>query len=470
MNLILQTDSYKLSHYRQYPPGTKTIYSYLESRGGVYNETVFFGLQYYLKRYLAGKAFTAWDIDDAYDIAAEHFGNPSLFNKAGWEKLFKKYGGYLPLSIKAVPEGSVIPVSNVLMTVENTDPEFPWLTNFVESLLLKVWYPTTVATLSREVKKIVKKYLEATGDVAGLPFKLHDFGYRGVSSEESAMIGGASHLVNFLGSDTLLAIDMIKQYYKSKEVISKSIPASEHSTITSWGMMYERKAYENMLEQYPTGLVACVSDSYDIFNACENLWGGELRDRVMKRDGVLIIRPDSGDPCPTILKVLDILGDKFGFTKNDKGFKVLDPHVRVIQGDGVNPSSIERILNTMQWRQWSADNIAFGMGGALLQKMDRDTQSFAFKCSAMEDEKGWHSVFKTATGKKSKKGKLFLGKHEDGTYETLTWAQYPLDRDPEISKKMEKELYGNDILQEVFRDGVILKETTLDKVRELASL
>jgi nicotinamide phosphoribosyltransferase len=482
-NFLLRTDSYKLTHSRQYPPDTEIVYSYLEARGGLYDYTVFFGLQYYLKKYLEGPLFNQHDIDEADDFCKAHFGQ-DLFNRRGWELILKKHGGKLPLLIKSVPEGTVVPVKNVLMTVENTDPEVPWLTNYVESLLLKVWYPTTVATQSREVKRIILKYLELTGSPDVLMFKLHDFGYRGVSSEESAAIGGAAHLVNFSGTDTVVGINLLKHYYHSTKMPGFSIPASEHSTITSWGRDHELEAYDNMLNQYPTGLVACVSDSYDIFHACSELWGTQLKDRVLARDGVLVIRPDSGDPAPTVLKVLSILGDKFGTIQNSKGFKLLDLHVRIIQGDGVNPSTIERILDTMKWQGWSADNITFGMGGALLQKLDRDTQQFAFKCSAIRRAGKWHDVYKTATGKESKRGRLLLMKSESTkTFTTINTEEF-FDYHSEFQEgtnqqeyqKFKKEVNTPHFFDNIgylktrFENGVIYNEPHLDDLRQRAEV
>src|ERR1700745_868768 len=183
MNFLLRTDSYKFTHWKQYPPNTTGIYSYLESRGGMFPNTVFFGLQYYLKTYLEGPRFTRDDIAQADEFCRQHFGS-DLFNRDGWTRLFKKHHGNLPVRIKAVPEGTVVPLQNVLVTIENTDPEFPWLTNYLETLLLKVWYPTTVATLSREIKKIIGGFLERTGDPSLLPFKLHDFGYCGAERSQ----------------------------------------------------------------------------------------------------------------------------------------------------------------------------------------------------------------------------------------------------------------------------------------------
>lgn len=454
-NIILMSDSYKVSHYKQYPPNTQKVYSYFESRGGEFDKTVFFGLQYFLKRYLQGVVISKEKIEEAAVIFSQHFGDDKLFNKEGWYRLLEKHNGKLPVKIKAVPEGTLVNTHNVLMTIENTDEEFYWLTNYLETLLVQVWYPTTVATLSYHCKQMMKDYAEVTGtDISSLDFKLHDFGFRGVSSVESAMIGGLAHLLNFKGTDTVASLVCAKDYYNSTQCPAFSIPAAEHSTITSWGKDKEKEAYENMLEQYPTGLVACVSDSYDIYKACENIWGKQLREKVLQRDGCLVIRPDSGDPEEVVVKVLQILDNKFGSTINEKGYKVLNNKVRVIQGDGVNFESIESILQNMVVNGFAVDNIAFGMGGALLQKLNRDTQKFAFKCSAIKKHDEWCEVYKkpvTDKGKDSKKGLLKLIKVENKYYTV------------QIDNKDTK--WSEDKLVTVFEDGEIKKEYAFEECR-----
>jgi nicotinamide phosphoribosyltransferase len=452
-NFLLQTDSYKVTHWPQYPKGTQTVYSYLESRGGQFPETVFFGLRYYLKKYLQGVRVYGDNIREASEITRMHFGR-DLFNGDGWRHILRDHNGHLPLRIKAPAEGVVVPVHNVLMTIENTCPQCYWLTNYVESVLLKVWYPITVATLSREIKKTILAFLHQTGDPSTIDFKLHDFGYRGVSSEESAAIGGAAHLVNFKGTDTFAGLMLAREFY-GEAMAGFSVPASEHSTITSWGREHEVDAYRNMLTTYPEGLVACVSDSYDIFNACENLWGGVLREEVNKRNGTLIVRPDSGDPATVVLKCLEILGGKFGYTTNSKGYKVLSPRVRVIQGDGVNQWSIRDILGAMAGRGWSADNLAFGMGGKLLQGVDRDTQKFAIKCSSITINGEEQDVYKqpvTDSGKDSKRGRLSL---VDVEGDLRTIPEYPGGT------------FG-DLLETVFENGEIVQDYTFRKIRERA--
>lgn len=455
-NILLNTDSYKASHAFQYPPGTKYVYSYIESRGGKFDRTVFFGLQMYLKEYLS-KPITQAMIDEAADFWAAH-GEP--FNKDGWEYILNHHNGYLPVEVKAVPEGLVVPVHNVLCTVVNTDPECFWLTTFVETSILRaIWYANTVATLSWQAKKFIRYALEkSSDDVEGqLPFKLHDFGARGVSSNESAAIGGAAHLVNFMGTDTVVGVLAARRYYGA-HMAGFSIPAAEHSTITSWGRENESKAYANMLKQFarPGSLVAVVSDSYDIMNAAGNIWGGELKQAVIDSGATVVIRPDSGDPLTVPVDVIERLGEKFGYTINKKGYKVLPSCIRVIQGDGITIDSLPIILDNLLNRGWSADNIAFGMGGGLLQMVNRDTQKFAMKCSAMYINGEWHDVYKdpvTDTGKRSKKGRLVLTR-ENGKWETVRantghdWA---------------------DNLATVFMNGKILKEYTFDEIREASN-
>jgi nicotinamide phosphoribosyltransferase len=454
-NLLLMTDSYKQSHWKQYPEGTTSVYSYFESRGGEFPETVFFGLQYFIKRYLEGQVVTKEKIDEAESYFKPHMG---IFNRKGWEYIFKVHGGKLPVRLKAVPEGTIVPVKNVLMTIENTDPNCFWLTNFLETILVQVWYPTTVATISRECKKVIANYLAQTSEsLDGLPFKLHDFGCRGVSSMESAGIGGAAHLVNFMGTDTVPALVVARKYY-GENMAGYSIPAAEHSTITSWGRNDELAAFNNMLTQYPSGLVAVVSDSYDIYNACTNLWGGKLKTQVIGRNGCVVVRPDSGEPTETVPEILRRLWTAFGGTTNSKGHKLLDPHIRVIQGDGVNLGSIGAILEAVKKAGFSTDNLAFGMGGALLQQLNRDTQRFAFKASHVVVNGEGRDVYKqpvTDSGKTSKRGKFSLIHGGDGSIQTVPYSNY----------------YGEeDMLRVVLENGVSYNNSTLAEIRAKASL
>jgi nicotinamide phosphoribosyltransferase len=458
-NILLVTDGYKPTHWKQYPKDTTKVFSFFESRGGDFPRTTFFGLQYIIKEYLLGQQVTEEKIQEAKKFFKEYFGNEALFNEAGWRHILNVHDGYLPIQIDAVPEGLRVPTHNVLMTMVNTDPAVPWLTNYLETLLVQVWYPTTIATQSRFMKDTIMEYLEKTGDPNLIPFKLHDFGFRGSTSVESSGIGGAAHLVNFLGTDTLSGIVMLQKYYGAG-MAGFSIPAAEHSTITAWGRDNEVEAYRNILKEFPTGLVACVSDSYDVFTACEKMWGEELRSEVLSRDGVLVVRPDSGHPPEVVAKVLEILGGKFGYTINSKGYRVLNPKVRAIQGDGIDRDMLFQILHRMERFQWSADNIAFGSGGGLLQKVNRDTCKFAFKCSAIERGEGnWEDVMKdpiTDPGKKSKAGRLFLVEDMHGEYKTVT---------PD-----HRCLYKQEITRPVYLNGHLLIDQNIAEIRERASL
>jgi nicotinamide phosphoribosyltransferase len=433
--------------FNQYPVGTTGVYSYIESRGGRYDRTVFFGLQAFIKEYLL-EPITQADIEIAEEILTAH-GEP--FNRQGWQYILDKHGGFLPVVIRAVPEGTVVPVKNVLATIENTDPECFWLTTWLETALLRaIWYPTTVATQSWHIRQLILNYLEKTGDPSLIDFKLHDFGARGVSSMESAGVGGAAHLIPFMGTDNITAILFAREFYNAG-IAGFSIPAAEHSTITSWGRDGEVKAYENMVKQFGKSgsIFAVVSDSYDIFNAASKLWGEELRQKVIDSGATLVIRPDSGDPVDVNKKLIQILDSKFGSTMNSKGYKVLN-YVRIIQGDGINYQSIDDILTALTELGYSADNIAFGMGGALLQQVDRDTQKFAMKASAVKINGEWRPIYKdpiTDKGKVSKAGRVTLYKNFNGQYHSAV------------------EDWPEDCLETVFKNGQLITEYTFDQIR-----
>lgn len=461
-NIILDTDSYKVSHFRQYPADSTALFGYLESRGGRYGETLFFGLQPILER--MEKGVTLRMIEEAERLMRAH-GEP--FPSQGWRHIVAKHAGHLPLRIRAVREGAIVPVRNVLLTVESTDPEVPWLVGWFETMLMRIWYPITVATRSLYCKRAIWNALKETSDdpVNEMPFKLHDFGGRGVSSFESAGIGGAAHLVNFLGTDTIAALTHIAQHYSPEGAYKSyektpgfSIPAMEHSTVTAWGRKGEAEAYQNMIRSNPEyKLIACVSDSYNIFEAVENIWADELVDEVKASGKTIVIRPDSGDPVEVNLKILQILERKVGMRTNTKGYKVLPKYFRIIQGDGNDDEGdIAKILSALQKERFSATNIAFGMGGGLLQKLDRDTQRFAFKLCAIKRSGTWHDVRKepiTDTGKSSKAGRLDLMR-TGGTYGTV-----PLE-DHQIA-------LGGSEMETVF-DGTVKRWPSFDDIRELA--
>lgn len=462
-NLILATDSYKLNHWNQYPHDTEAVYSYFESRvGAEFDTTVFFGLQAILRDYLEGQVVTMQDVERAQKLATAHFGDPTLFNYRGWEYIVQEHGGRLPVRIKAVEEGTPVPVGNVLMTVENTDPKCFWLTNALESLLTHVWYPSTVATLSRSVKELLASYLDRTADSReGLEFMLHDFGYRGASSHETAAIGGLGHLINFLGTDTLPAMLLGMEHYGADlNSLAFSVPATEHSVMTAKGPAGEYTVVQQLLNEYPSGILSVVADSYNIYEFVRRI-GSEFKDQVLSRDGRFVVRPDSTTqehPTPDLLVgwILNQLWEDFGGTTNSKGFKVLNDKVRVLWGDGIDPHGIEKILAYTALQGFSAENLVFGMGGGLLQKVNRDTQRFAFKASAIKRNGKWYTVQKNPLDatKKSKAGRLKLLKL-DGKFQTIV----DLEDDDHVG-----------LLKTVFEDGEIVKTVSFDQVRENAKL
>ena len=464
-NILLNTDSYKASHFLQYPPGTEYVSSYIESRGSDidgWTQSTFFGLQMFLKEYMT-EPFTQADIDEADELLTAH-GEP--FNRKGWSYILNKYDGRLPVRIQAAPEGTNLPLGNVLVQIINTDPNVPWLTSYLETALLRaIWFPTTVATQDMYIKKAIRDALNKTSVSNSLDvdimFKLHDFGARGVSSRESAGIGGCAHLVHFMGTDTIEGLRYARHFY-SETMAGFGIPAAEHSTITVWGGPEEEiNAFERNIEMFggKGKLYAVVSDSYDIYASLDKWFS--LRDKIIAKGGTLVVRPDSGHPPTVVVNVLNRLGELFGFTVNSKGFKVLPDYIRVIQGDGINHLSIGVILAKMIEAGWSADNLAFGMGGAMLQGVNRDTLNFAMKASDAKVEGLWRDVYKDPIGqsmKKSKRGRLALVKLDD---------QFVTIRETEFSKHG-LNCTDNELIT-FYEDGRILETTTLAEVRERAA-
>lgn len=451
-NLILNVDSYKASQYLQFPPGTQYVSSYIEARSGSYPTIVYFGLQMFLKEYLC-KPVSHDDIERAADLFADH---GMHFNPHGWRRIVEQHGGLVPVRIDALPEGSVLPPGNVLLQIVNTDPQCAWLPSYLETALLRaVWYPTTVATHSRYCRNLIQRYLQETGeDEDSLEFKLHDFGARGVSSFESSALGGLAHLLSFKSTDTVSGLVAGQQYYGA-DMPGFSVPAADHASVTAWGREFELQAYQNMLDQFSGKgkALAVVSDSYDLWNAVEHLWGEALFDQVRDQQGVVMVRPDSGDPVDVVCKTIHKLMVRFGSRENSKGFLVLPDCIRVIQGDGISASTIQSILERMKWERLSADNVAFGMGGDLLQRVNRDTLDFTMKVSAVNIHGEWRDVCKdplTGRQKRSKKGRLALVHDADG-YQTI--------RLEELGER-------NNQLQTVFENGRLCREEQWAELRQ----
>jgi nicotinamide phosphoribosyltransferase len=392
------------------------------------------------------------------------------FNLTGWQRLLDKHGGYLPISIRSIPEGSVTSCGTVLFTVENTDPEFPWLTSYVETILSHVWYPITVATLSREVKKMIDEFLEQTSDSESvLDFMLHDFGFREVSSLESARISGAAHLLNFKRTDNLAAIECaVNDYGASLENLAFSVPTIEHSITSSLGRDYEYDIVDCLLSKYPEGILSVVADTYKIFDFVNYICTPKMIQRIKSRNGVFVIRLDSlttdkshevTDVSAQIRRIIERLSQVYGYTINSKGFLVLDSSIRVLWSNDLDYSKIRDVLFELLRMRISVENIAtFGIGSGLLQNVNRDTLHCAFKCSAIKNSAGWHDIYKNSVGeiRSSKRGRFSVYLNE---YEELYTA-------PKDSRLIE----CHDMLEEVFRDGKILKMFSFDQIRESVSI
>ena len=442
-NIIIDVDNYKHCHYSLYPPGTEYVSSYIESRGGILPSTMFVGLQAYIREYLM-RPITLEDIDEAEFVEREQ---GMHFNRDNWLGILNDHGGFLPVEIEAVPEGTVLPPRNVLVQLINTDQKYYWATSFFETSLLRaVWYPTTIGSISWLCKQVIKDSLEQTSDNPGvIRHMLHDYGARGVSSQQSAALGGLAHLVNFSQSDTLPGIIAAKRYYNAGHV-SNSGPNSEHAGFCAWGRENEAAALGNMLDRYAdNGVALLLTDTYDHENCVKNIIGKELKEKIQKFPGLVGVRPDSGDVVQVTSDTAEWLMDAFGYEVNSKGYKVLPPYLRVVQGDGVNFPVLPKIFIELERRGFSAENAIYGMGGGLLQHFHRDTMNFGQKASAVRVNGEWRDIYKSPTGadfKVSKKGRLAL-KYENDTYTTV----------PRDSIAPEE-----NVLVPVFRNGKLLKK------------
>lgn len=456
-NIIFFADLYKDTHWLQLPEGAHSIAAYIESRGSEYPEigyTRVFGIQGFLLDYFEGSVVTQADIEEAAEVIGEAFNTHKYFNRKGWETIVNKYGGKLPIKIFAVKEGSKVPHKNVVVYVEGSDdPDVAWLAPWVETCLLRAtWYGTAVCTISSYVNDIQMKWAKICGAEYN-PFFLNDFGARGVSSHESAEIGGSAHLVNFFGTDTKEAIRWAKSRYG--DATGYSVFASEHGSTTIYGRANEVDAYKKFLTNCDPNLpCSIVPDSYSYENAVRNLLGVQCKDLILARNAPTVFRPDSGDPKTIVLNTLTWLEECFGSTENEAGFKVLNPKVRIIYGDGINLYTIDAICEQMVNNGWSIENICFGMGGKLLQGVTRDTFKDACKtCFAIVngEEVEIYKDPDTDRVKASKRGRLKLIKL-DGQYLTCKQDEYP-----DIPNELEL----------VFDNGVITRKQLMSEIRAI---
>jgi nicotinamide phosphoribosyltransferase len=424
---ILNADTYKATHWTFEHPDFENSYGYIEARrGGEFSYVQFLGLQYALRYFLMQQVTLAM-IDEA-EVELTAHGIP--FNRTAWERVVDVHNGYIPVRVRALPEGVVVGQGCVLVTVESTDPELAGMAAYVETMLLRaVHYPTTIATRSLRWWKMMNHYYTETGE-APADFALVDFGARGAHSTEAAALGGMAHLVNFQVTDNLMGIRFAKHAYPTDSMPGFSIPATEHSVTTSWGRDNEKAFFERILaihgdKAMPDGSrfpVSVVIDTYDQDEAIK-MWlspesEGGLLDRLKQSNMRVVLRPDSGDPIVNVIHVLELAGKLVGTQTNDKGYRVLPDYVRVIQGDGINEDSLRRIMARAAYHTWSMDNLVFGSGGGLLvHQAERDTHRFAMKTSEVTIAGSTMAVQKTVAtdpSKASKAGRFKVVQPEPG--------------------------------------------------------
>jgi len=404
-NFILRADSYKLSHGPVLPAGTDGYYSYGEARVPDLEQFVVAGVKRYIVQYLS-KPLRQQDVMEAEDFANAH-GEP--FDRGLWNAVVSKNQGYIPVKISAMLEGSIVRGSTPVYAVE-AEGNFASLASYIETELQRaVWYPSTIATLGLQAKRIIRRHLAQTGgDVNAANFMLHDFGARGVSSEESAQIGGGAHLMNFYGTDTMTAARDIMELY-GDDMPGFSVPATEHSIQCAYGNEGQDRYLRAVLDRYliKDRIVSIVLDGYDIYRDTQLLCD-KFGDEIMASGAKVVIRPDSGDPIEVLPKVFRILARKFGYDTTSTGHKQLR-RVGILQGDGIDNRAIDEILGAMAWKGMAAGNFVFGSGGGLLQKVNRDTFKFAQKGSAVRINGQWVDIYKdpvTDPGKRSKAGRV----------------------------------------------------------------
>jgi len=557
MNPLLLTDFYKVHHNKMYPDGMTLLYSNFtprKSRIPGVDKVVFFGLQHFCLEYLIkafndeffghnlekhlvlsdreysqeGKVnFLKRDVVEEY---RKHIGVDTKHIEALWDL------GYLPIEIKAVPEGTLVPIGVPCFTIKNTHPEFAWLTNYLETLIsAMMWQPITSATIAYEYKKLLTKYaLETTGSADFVQWQGHDFSMRGMSSVESAILSGMGHLLSFTGTDTIPAIYQLEASYGANGLIGASVPATEHSVMCMGGFEDEMKTFDRLLQLYPTGILSVVSDTWNLWEVIEK-YLPLLKDKILARDGKLVIRPDSGDPVDIICGnevynsiekfesykndnnrqpqnkgVIELLWDIFGgtyVTGNDgKQYKQLDSHIGAIYGDSITLDRAKQICERLQAKGFASTNVVLGIGSYTYQYNTRDTFGFAMKATygeVLKNPKGFTKVTVGKIGEEVSTTVDFDPNNE--AHRAVLRSNYKISgsdtmieareiwKDPitdDGTKKSKKGLLrvemGNDelrvfdqrtweqesggMLQTVFKDGKLVRTTTLQEIRERLSV
>lgn len=485
----LLCDFYKISHREQYPEGTEYVYSTWIPRASMIDgidTVVAFGFQYFVKEYLIDY-FQKHFFDRPYeDVELEYVRfiantlgdpNPTVAHLRDLHAL-----GFLPVRVKAVPEGTSVPLRVPMLTIENTDPRFFWVTNFLETILsAEVWHPCTSATIAREYRKTLDQWAKETGgDLQFVPFQGHDFSMRGMEGLYAAAKGGAGHLLSFTGTDTIPSISFMERYYNAditKELVGTSIPATEHSVMCAYGTDEESAYREILTKRYPQGFVSVVSDTYNFWDVLTEILPN-LKDEIMARDGKLVIRPDSGDPVDIVAGfpedrnsddpreqkgAVELLWEVFGGSVNEQGFKVLDSHVGVIYGDSITLARAEAISQRLAAKGFASTNVVYGIGSYTYQYCTRDTFGFALKSTWVQIDGEERNIFKDPATDKKKVKKSLTGRVVVSRAEAVPGK--PLRAYDSLSLAQSKSLEGLDELRTIFEDGKLVVDDNLSDIR-----
>lgn len=479
MNPLLLTDGYKVDHRRQYPEGTTLVYSNWtprKSRIENVDEVVFFGLQYFIKKYIIEdfeNSFFRQPKEEVVKKYARRINNYLVENQVGTKHIEDLHDlGYIPMVFKALPEGASVPVRVPMFTMYNTKPEFFWLTNYFETLLSAViWLPCNSATIARQYRKVLDRFAKETSSVPEfVNWQAHDFSMRGMGGVEAAVTSAAGHLLSFTGTDTIPAIDFFEEYYNAnsdKELIGGSVAATEHSVMCMGTTEGEFETFERLITKvYPKGIVSIVSDTWDLWKVLTD-YLPRLKNNIVSREGKVVVRPDSGDPIHILCGnpygkteeerkgVIELLWDVFGGTINDKGYKELVPKIGAIYGDSITIERATKICEKLKEKGFASTNVVLGIGSFTYQYNTRDTFGFAMKATYGEVNGEGRAIFKdpiTDDGtKKSAKGLMKI-ELENGTYKLIDQVSWDEEKKGE--------------LKEVFRDGKLLIDYSLAGIRK----
>jgi nicotinamide phosphoribosyltransferase len=502
MNPLLLTDGYKTGHHQQYPKGTTLVYSNFTPRSNKYapkgcDQVVSFGQQMVMKQ--IHEAFqNEFFSKDKSEVCGEMKRELSLYlgtdyDVTHFEKLHDL--GYLPIHVKGIEEGTLVPMKVPVLTIYNTQPDFYWVTNYLETILSNLlWKPMTSATIAHTYRKVLTKWQEKTDAEKGwfIDWQGHDFSMRGMDSVEAVISSGLGHLTSFSGTDSLPTLYGARKFYGEDGFVGGSVNATEHSVMCSFGKEDEVGTFRHLLKTFPTGILSVVSDTWDLFKVCtEHVV--TLKEEILSRDGKLVIRPDSGDPCdilcglnsrltlsdetgPAYKGVIELLWDVFGGTVNEQGYKVLDSHIGAIYGDSITIDRADEICRRLEAKGFASTNVVLGIGSFTYQYNTRDTFGFAMKATYVELEVPKYGEFADQglnteiVGREIFKDPIT----DDGTKKSATGLLYVEDSgdcSPDVCASLklfdkvnwEKESQG--LLQTIYKDGEFHNQTTLTKIR-----